>query len=97
MAKKASSAADTPERYEELAAQLEEVVQTMERGGLELEVALDCYETGLQLLHRCQQALEAAQRRMDMLVRKENDWQLEALENMPLRSGAGAEDEEEGE
>ncbi len=50
---------DNPEStYEELVAQLEEVVSRLETGGLPLEEAVAEYERGVDLVRRCNDLLD---------------------------------------
>lgn len=50
---------DDPETtYEELVAQLEEVVSRLETGGLPLEEAVAEYERGVELVRRCNDLLD---------------------------------------
>ncbi len=65
-----------PESFEAALAELEGVVQAMEAGKLPLERSLDAYERGMLLLRYCQQALDAAERKVQVLARGE----LEALD-----------------
>ena len=49
------------ETFEELYRRLEETVAKLEEGGLPLERSLALYEEGMQLAHRCQEMLDAAE------------------------------------
>ncbi len=53
--------------FEEALAQLEGIVRHLEEGELGLDEALARYEDGVKLLRRCQQLLEQAERRIELL------------------------------
>lgn len=53
--------------YEATLNQLESIVSAMERGELSLEEALAQYEAGIGLIRKCQQALDQAEQRIQML------------------------------
>lgn len=53
--------------FEESLAQLETLVSDMEDGNLSLEEALGAFETGIKLTRQCQQALEAAELKVQIL------------------------------
>lgn len=55
--------------FETNLARLEEVVQTLERGGVPLQRALQLFEEGMTLLGKLQKALEVAEARVERLVR----------------------------
>ena len=50
--------------------QLEQIVKEMESTDLPLERALELYEKGMRLSESCRKQLEAAETRIEMLVRK---------------------------
>lgn len=54
--------------FEESLAQLETLVKSLEGGDLNLEEALKTFEQGIKLSQHCQQALQAAEQKVDMLV-----------------------------
>lgn len=53
--------------FEDSLAQLETLVSDMEDGNLSLEQALSAFETGIRLTRQCQQALQAAELKVQML------------------------------
>lgn len=62
---------DTPEApfdFEQALAELEAIVQRMEQGELPLEESLAQFERGVRLARQCQQALDAAEQKVDALV-----------------------------
>lgn len=63
--KTAKSSADVP--FEQSLAELEEIVGELEGGELGLADALEKYEHGVSRLRACQQQLEHAERRIELL------------------------------
>ncbi|MEM1089257.1 MAG: exodeoxyribonuclease VII small subunit [Pseudomonadota bacterium] len=68
MAKKES----TPD-FEQSLAELETLVEQMESGELTLEKSLAQFERGMELTKTCQEALNAAQLRVDTLLEQPAD------------------------
>jgi len=62
--------------FESALAELETLVNQMETGELSLEDSLAAFEKGIGLTRQCQQALTAAEQRVQMLL--ERDGQSEA-------------------
>ncbi|GBD10304.1 Exodeoxyribonuclease 7 small subunit [Candidatus Thermoflexus japonica] len=58
--------------FEEALSELEQIVRTLEGGGLPLEEAIALYERGRALADRCQQLLQEAQLRVQLLERDES-------------------------
>jgi len=50
--------------------ELETLVETMEKGDLSLEDSLSHFERGVQLSRTCQQALKAAEQKVEILMKK---------------------------
>lgn len=48
---------------------ISEIVTSMEDGSLPLEKLLDCYEEGLGLVKSCQEKLDAAEQRIQLIAR----------------------------
>ena len=62
---------DEPElAFEAALARLEELVARLESADLPLEQALATFEAGVALTRRCSEQLEAAERRIELLVRE---------------------------
>ncbi len=57
--------------FEEALSELEQIVRALEGGGLPLEEAMALYERGRALADRCQQLLQEAQLRVQLLERDE--------------------------
>jgi len=60
--------------FEVALARLESVVDRLERGELELEESLAVFEEGVALTRHCAGQLEAAERRIEVLVREGGEW-----------------------
>lgn len=59
-----------PLMFETALAELETLVGQMEAGELSLEDSVTCFERGMTLHQFCQQALEQAETKVDVLVRQ---------------------------
>jgi exodeoxyribonuclease VII small subunit len=57
----------TKQTFEEAVKRLEEIVETLERGDVPLEKALDLYEEGIRLSRTCGESLKAADLRIKKL------------------------------
>ena len=53
---------------------LEEIVDRLEQGELELEEALAVFEEGVRLSRHCAAQLDGAERRVEILLRDGNEW-----------------------
>jgi exodeoxyribonuclease VII small subunit len=67
----------TPPDFEQALAELEALVEKMEQGDLSLEASLQSFERGIQLTRSCQQALQAAEQKVQVLLEKDGGAQLE--------------------
>jgi len=56
--------------FEQALAELEMLVERLERGDLPLDEALKTFERGVELTRHCQGALKAAQQRVEILLRR---------------------------
>lgn len=61
---------DTEIDFEAAIAELEALVAAMEQGDLPLEEALKKFERGVTLTRQCQQALEKAEQKVEILMEK---------------------------
>jgi exodeoxyribonuclease VII small subunit len=68
--------------FEHSLTQLDKLVTLMDSGELSLEAALKSFEEGMLLARQCQQALQQAEQRVQILVSKPNesleDWDPES-------------------
>ncbi len=67
--------------FEQALAELESLVETMEKGELSLEESLASFERGVVLTRTCQQALKEAEQKIQILTEKNLDAELEPFEN----------------
>lgn len=58
-----------PKNFETSLASLEKIVRELERGDLPLEESLKLFEQGVQLSRECQERLNQAERRIEVLLR----------------------------
>ncbi len=56
--------------FEESLAELEQLVMKLERGDIPLEESLQAFERGVNLTRACQQALQEAEQKVQVLVEK---------------------------
>ena len=76
-----------PPDFEKSLAELEELVEKLEAGDLPLEDALKSFERGIGLTRECQGALDAAQARVEILLKRNG----ERLEPFDAPEGNAAE------
>ena len=78
-------------KFEEALEALEQVVERLESGELSLEESLAAFEQGVRLVQFCNQKLNEAEKKVELLVKdKEGRLQLKLLEELPEK---GAESE----
>lgn len=63
--------------FEESLAELEQLVEQMERGELSLEDSLKSFERGVALTRTCQKALQEAEQKVQILLEKNGTQTLE--------------------
>lgn len=56
--------------FEQSLAELEALVERLERGDMPLDEALKAFERGMELTRHCQGSLKAAQQRVEILLRR---------------------------
>ena len=56
--------------FEQALAELEALVERLERGDLPLDEALKTFERGVELTRHCQGALKSAQQRVEILLKR---------------------------
>src|SRR5215204_2605521 len=69
MAKRDQVKSAAPSSFEAQLATLERIVRELERGDLPLEQSLDLFEQGVKLSRECQERLNEAERRIEVLLR----------------------------
>ena len=62
-----------PTSFEQSLSELEALVAQMESGDLSLEESLGAFERGIALTRSCQEALQAAEQRVEILTAKTAD------------------------
>jgi exodeoxyribonuclease VII small subunit len=75
LAKKISPPVDFESALEEL----EALVEKMEQGDIRLEESLQHFERGIQLTRQCQQALQAAEQKVNILLEKGHSTEIKAF------------------
>jgi len=65
----ADGGAAAGQNFEAQLAQLERIVRELERGDLPLERSLELFEQGVRLSRECQERLNEAERRIEVLLR----------------------------
>ncbi len=66
--------------FEEALAELEQLVEEMERGDLSLQESLQSFERGIALTRHCQESLQAAEQKVTMLSNPTADAETEPFE-----------------
>jgi exodeoxyribonuclease VII small subunit len=67
--------------FEEALSELEALVESMEQGELPLEESLKSFERGVTLTRTCQQALKAAEQKVEILSRNTLDAEPEPFDS----------------
>jgi exodeoxyribonuclease VII small subunit len=73
---------DSP-TFEEALTELEALVERMESGELSLEESLGAFERGIALTRACQQALQQAEQKVEILTRNDPDAEPEPFDDAP--------------
>ena len=63
-------------RFEEALKKLEKIVEELESGKLSLDDSLEKYEEGVKLSRFCHKTLQAAQKKIQVLTKKDEGWEL---------------------
>ena len=66
--------------FEDSMKKIEEIVAELEKGEIPLEASLDRFEEAVKLARACQRKLEKAQARISKLVKTEDGFMLEPLD-----------------
>ena len=81
--------------FEAALGDLEQIVEQLEQGDLTLEESLRAYERGVKLGRACQQALDAAEQRIQVLAGADGEAALEPFDDADAgdaRDGDGDDD-----
>lgn len=71
----------TTHLFEDSLQELEQLVEQMEKGDLSLEDSLKTFERGVKLTQTCQQALQEAEHKVQILLEKNGEYRLEPFDN----------------
>jgi exodeoxyribonuclease VII small subunit len=63
-------------KFEEALKKLEKIVEELESGKLTLDDSLKKYEEGVKLSRFCLKSLQSAQKKIQMLTKKDEGWEL---------------------
>jgi exodeoxyribonuclease VII small subunit len=77
----------TPD-FEQALAELEALVERLERGDLPLDEALKTFERGVELTRHCQGSLKAAQQRVEILLKRNGQVEPEPFNMAEPQDGA---------
>jgi exodeoxyribonuclease VII small subunit len=69
----------SPPDFERALAELETLVERLERGDLPLDEALKTFERGVELTRHCQTSLKAAQQKVEILLKRNGQATVEAF------------------
>ena len=75
--------------FEQALAELEGLVERLERGDLPLDQALQAFERGVALTRHCQACLQAAQQKVEILLKRSGQPGLEPFEEAGAEAGSG--------
>lgn len=73
------SASSGAASFESSLEELEKVVKELEAGDLPLDRSLELFSRGMELSEACRKQLEEAETRVEILVRKDGEYQAEPL------------------
>ncbi|HYP65970.1 MAG TPA: exodeoxyribonuclease VII small subunit [Steroidobacteraceae bacterium] len=83
-----------PIDFEKALAELEGLVARLERGDVPLDEALRTFERGVALTRHCQACLQAAQQKVEILLKRSGEPQVQPFEGPGDDSAAGIVDRE---
>ena len=73
-------------KFEEALKKLEKIVGDLEAGKLPLDESLKKYEEGIKLVQSCSRILETAQKKVEVLTKKDGSFQLKTFEEDPAEA-----------
>jgi len=74
--------------FEEDVRRLQKIVEELSSGKLTLGESLKKYEEGVKLAHSCSQTLSEAQRKVELLMKKDGKYSLEKFDDTGLKEEA---------
>jgi exodeoxyribonuclease VII small subunit len=78
-----------PVDFEQALAELESLVERLERGDVPLDEALKTFERGVALTRQCQAALQAAQQKVEILLKRSGQPEVQPFEEPGEEDAAG--------
>jgi exodeoxyribonuclease VII small subunit len=75
-------------KFEECLQRLEKIVDELEKGNVPLEQAIKLFEEGVKLSNSCRQELEAAEGKVEILLKQNGKLQAEPFEPSADRTEA---------
>jgi exodeoxyribonuclease VII small subunit len=69
------------EKFEDALEKLEDIVRKMEAGDIPLDEALKSFEEGIRLIRFCSARLEETERRVEMLLGKEDSLKVKNIQD----------------
>jgi len=75
-------------KFEECLQRLEKIVEELEKGNVPLEQAIKLFEEGVKLSNSCRQELEAAEGKVEILLKQNGRLQAEPFEPSAERAEA---------
>ena len=79
-----------PIDFEKSLAELESLVERLERGDVPLDEALRTFERGVALTRQCQARLQAAQQKVEILLKRSGQPEVQPYESPGDDSAAGS-------
>ena len=76
------------QKFEECLQRLEKIVDDLEKGNVPLEQAIKLFEEGVKLSNSCRQELEAAEGKVEILLKQNGKLQAEPFESSAERAEA---------
>jgi exodeoxyribonuclease VII small subunit len=78
-----------PVDFEKALAELESLVERLERGDVPLDEALRTFERGVALTRHCQACLQAAQQKVEILLKRSGQAEVQPFEETGEANSAG--------
>lgn len=61
-------------KFEEAMEKLEQIVEQLEKGGLDLEKSLEKFTTGIELIKYCSKELDKAEEKIEMVLKEDEEF-----------------------
>jgi exodeoxyribonuclease VII small subunit len=76
------------DKFEEALGRLEDIVRKMEAGDMTLEESLKAFEEGIKLARLCSRKLDEAERRVEVLIKQEDELVIKPFQVEENESGS---------